>query len=195
MAHCPRCAKKFNSRMAVLAHMNQPLGSCMSYIAELASLHLPSSMVESPVASGNESDLEVQDCGIDAEATVWHEGETSDDTAMAVDSPLASKCRPDNVKEFQGAGCTFGKGKTFLEDFNTDPHAAEREVNLYYPFASKEEWELGSFLLLSGLSMANISGFLSLKLVSSFALLRCPAQELIREYLLGAVALPLFLHC
>jgi hypothetical protein len=73
---------------------------------------------------------------------------------------------PETV-EFPGAGITFGKGRTFLEEFGDDPHAKERATNLYYPFASKGEWELASFLLLSNMSMANITKFLSLKLVST----------------------------
>jgi hypothetical protein len=40
------------------------------------------------------------------------------------------------------------------------------QKNLYYPFASRDEWELAAFLLRSDLSLASIDSFLSLKLVS-----------------------------
>ena len=165
MVRCPLCAKKFKSRMAVLAHINQPLGSCMPYIAELAATQLPSN--ESPTQCWVASATEEQDY----EPEIGPSWPDEEDSTMDVDSLTAHQCEPNyasGVDEFQGARQTFGKGKTFLDDFNTDPYAAERHANLYYPFASKDEWELASFLLLSGLSMASITKFLSLRLVCSF---------------------------
>ena len=53
-----------------------------------------------------------------------------------------------------------------MDEFEDDEHAAMREDNLYYPWASRPEWELASFLLCSSLSMAAIDQFLSLDLVS-----------------------------
>jgi hypothetical protein len=154
--------------MAVLAHMNQPLGFCMAYIAKLAASQPPSNRVESQVTSGTE---EMEFTWSDARDLFLQETGTTDDCSMAVDDHLpVNQCRPAlNVKEFKGAGHMFGMGRTFLDDFNADPYGPEREVNLYYPFASKAEWELASFLLLSGVSMANITSFLSLKLVCTFA--------------------------
>ena len=52
------------------------------------------------------------------------------------------------------------------ERFDCDQYVKERKTNLYYPFASWDEWELAAFLLRSDLSMASIDSFLSLKLVS-----------------------------
>ena len=45
---------------------------------------------------------------------------------------------------FEGASKTYGKGTTFMEQFDNDRFANERTVNLYYPFASREEWEFAS---------------------------------------------------
>ena len=67
---------------------------------------------------------------------------------------------------FLGASQTFGKGETFLDIFNKDNYADKRNDNLYYPFATQPEWELASFLLKSGLSMAQTDEFLRLDLVS-----------------------------
>ena len=61
----------------------------------------------------------------------------------------------------------YGAGVTFMSEFGRDQYAAERVENLYYPFASKGEWELAAFLLRSNLSMASIDSFLSLKPVSA----------------------------
>ncbi|KAG1744791.1 hypothetical protein EDB19DRAFT_1591983, partial [Suillus lakei] len=47
-----------------------------------------------------------------------------------------------------------------------------------YPFASKEEWEIGDFLLRSPLSMAAIDVFLKLPLVQKLCLSFSNAREL-----------------
>ena len=172
--------------MAVLAHINQPLGSCMPYIAKLATASVQPPFndpaMEYQMASATENE---EDCGMgpsswpDEQDASQHKSAIGDRPVTAVDSLPNPQHGPDNTSvadEFQGAGWTFGKGKTFLEDFTTDPYAAERKVNLYYPFASKEEWELALFLLLSGLSMANITKFLLLRLVCSFSLLQSCTQ-------------------
>jgi hypothetical protein len=66
---------------------------------------------------------------------------------------------------FQGAAKVHAWGLTFLERFNDDAYAHHRNDNLYYPFASFQDWELASFLLSSTLSMAAIDRFLGIELV------------------------------
>ncbi|KAG0705579.1 hypothetical protein DFH29DRAFT_980830 [Suillus ampliporus] len=56
-------------------------------------------------------------------------------------------------------------GVTFLDLFDADEHAEYRKENLFYPFASREEWEVADFLLRSALSMAAINTFLQLSMV------------------------------
>jgi hypothetical protein len=73
---------------------------------------------------------------------------------------------PHFIEEYEGAAQSFGSGTTFMDEFDSDTHQSERIDNPYYPFASKFEWELASFLLLSDLSMASIMKFLPLHLVS-----------------------------
>jgi len=60
---------------------------------------------------------------------------------------------------------TYGQAPTFLDRFNEDEYSSFRAVNMYYPFSSKAEWELASFLLSSDLSMQKVDAFLKLKLV------------------------------
>jgi hypothetical protein len=67
---------------------------------------------------------------------------------------------------FPGASRAFGKGETLSDIFNKDDYADIRNDNVYYPFASQAEWKLASFLLRSGLSMAQTDEFLKLDLVS-----------------------------
>jgi len=60
---------------------------------------------------------------------------------------------------------TYGKAATFMDRFNEDQYAPFHTSNKFYPFSSKVEWELASFLLSSDLSMRKIDEFLKLKLV------------------------------
>ncbi|KAG1739730.1 hypothetical protein EDB19DRAFT_1574914, partial [Suillus lakei] len=47
-----------------------------------------------------------------------------------------------------------------------------------YPFSSWKDWEVGSWLLRSGLSMGKIYSFLSLKMIKTLPLSFCSAKEL-----------------
>jgi hypothetical protein len=70
------------------------------------------------------------------------------------------------VEEYDGAAKMYGSGTSFMRQFNSDTFATERAKNIYYPFASRAEWDLAAFLLSSDLSIAAIDNFLSLTLVS-----------------------------
>ena len=69
------------------------------------------------------------------------------------------------VEMHEHAAKSFGQGPTFMEKFGMDQFAEHRKINMYYPFVSRQDWEVGSWLLRSGLSMAGIDSFLSLELV------------------------------
>lgn len=169
MVRCPRCARKLKSHMAVLAHMNQPLGSCLSYIAEVAATQSALSRAETGDSASDPENSAMGSAAWPGAGDTFFRADEPDYDSMAVDDSHPNERTQSfasNIEEFPGAARTFGKGESFLEDFNNDPYATERQANLYYPFSSKEEWELASFLLLSGLSMANITRFLSLRLVS-----------------------------
>lgn len=64
---------------------------------------------------------------------------------------------------------SFGQGDTFMDVFDADDHADKRRDNLYYPFASRQDWEIASWILRSSLSMAEIDSFLSLELVNNIS--------------------------
>jgi len=70
--------------------------------------------------------------------------------------------------EFPTAGKIYGCTKSFIDRFHDDKYTSYRTQNPYYPFADREEWELGSFLLGSGMSMRKVDEFLRLKLVFFF---------------------------
>lgn len=82
-----------------------------------------------------------------------------------------------HVVEYDGALRVYGHGSTFMDKFDADEHASIRRTQPYYPFASRDEWELATFLLESSLSMASIDCFLKLELVcSNFYYLLFPIQ-------------------
>lgn len=74
---------------------------------------------------------------------------------------------PFRIKQHPTSSRVFGHGETFMDQFDKDQFVEARKQGLlYYPFATRDEWELASFLLQSNLSMSAIDRFLKLELVS-----------------------------
>ncbi|KAF8831720.1 hypothetical protein HHX47_DHR1001236 [Lentinula edodes] len=96
---------------------------------------------------------------------------------MDIDPMGAASSEPCTVR-FPNAGQRVGQGVTYLDEFNDDRFAEERKTNLYYPFASRPEWETASFLLNSSLSMREIDSYLQLDLTKRNNLSFRTAQRL-----------------
>ncbi|KAF8194077.1 hypothetical protein K438DRAFT_1906744 [Mycena galopus ATCC 62051] len=62
------------------------------------------------------------------------------------------------------------KGPTFMDNFWSDPKADERKSNIFFPFASSEEWEFASWLLKANLPLAITDEFLKLRLAAKMHL-------------------------
>lgn len=143
--------------------MNQPLGSCHSYTHELTTMgddlkrYLSHKQASSPEAISQQED---NSNAMDVDHPIMEDYEGYEGSVVEERSEFF-------VEEFDSASETYGRGSTFMDDFDCDNHASERIDNIYYPFTSRNEWELASFLLQSDLSMASINKFLSLALVSS----------------------------
>lgn len=91
-----------------------------------------------------------------------------DDFELPSDGPMELDFSSEShVEYYPGASDIYPGGKTFMQDFFSDEHGSLRRDNLFYPFASREDWQLASWLLRSGLSMAGIDTFLKLDLVSN----------------------------
>ncbi|KAF9455364.1 hypothetical protein BDZ94DRAFT_1316309 [Collybia nuda] len=106
-----------------------------------------------------------------------------EDELMDVDESSDMDIEPEDVKElfverFEGAAAKYKGGTTFMDEFDNDVHASKRTENLYYPFASRDEWELASYLLRSDLSVASINTFLSLSLIKQLGLSFHTSKEL-----------------
>ncbi|KAG1853679.1 hypothetical protein F4604DRAFT_1506422, partial [Suillus subluteus] len=69
-------------------------------------------------------------------------------------------------------------GLTFLDVLDADEFVEYRKDNLFYPFASKEEWEVADYLLRSSLSMAAVDEFLKLCMIQNLQLSFSNAREL-----------------
>jgi hypothetical protein len=167
MLHCPNCSRKWPDQMSVLAHMNQPLGSCYSYQEEMTSIadelrqfHHHKKMQTIMGNSHWEDTMAEVQVDVDVDMIELEPGVQADPAGVPLEKD------PHFIEEYKGAARSFGSGTTFMDKFNSDAYQSERIDTPYYPFASKYEWELASFLLLSDLSMASITKLLSLHLVS-----------------------------
>lgn len=157
---CPRCGARFGKEADVTNHMNQPWSKCASWMTDLEWISDAVKIKKINCHNLNESetnanpsfqDQEAGDDGINAEETFAAESGANQDTQY--------------VETFSGAGDVYGTGTTFMDDFKSNKYAGHRCQNIYYPFQTRSEWELASWLLRSGLSMQSINNFLSLELV------------------------------
>ncbi|KAG1816960.1 hypothetical protein EV424DRAFT_1540661 [Suillus variegatus] len=185
-ANCPNCLKEFQSAWAVSRHLSQPLTSCLRWIDQLedAAQILRDSQLADQHATLGPSDEEmvyVQDMN-DSGYFYGDEGGVvglESDLPGSVEEPLGSQAsEKPYVERFRNAAKVYRRGQTFWDRFNMDPYSAYRKDNLYYPFASRQDWELGSFLLCSSLSMAAIDEFLELELIKALSLSFRTAKEL-----------------
>lgn len=163
---CPRCAKKFKDQTSLLQHMNQPISSCLTHFEEC--VNIATTLQPDPTIS--ESDnmdrqrFEPSDF-MDTAEDYLPASYRSSLPASTSQNP-EDKQNPFNIKKHPTSGGVYGCGETFMDQCDKDRFTEMRKGNLYYPFASRDEWELASFLLRSRLSMAAVDRFLKLQLVS-----------------------------
>jgi hypothetical protein len=163
---CPRCGKKFCTAMNVLQHMNLPTGSCFDTVpllndslnnlaqgiaadfSEASHSHTTGQPLQEerkpPWSPGLYWDVEMSDTALN----------TPNDPAVQPSQPNCQHLPGRFMETFEGCGENFPGGKTFMDDFWADQYADQRRENIYYPWASKQEWAFVSWLLRSRLSMA-----------------------------------------
>ena len=152
-APCPFCGTRFKD---VLRHLNHRNSKCTGWFA------LPSDLTRSSSPQRLEFTGTIDDVPPPPPAD---DPEPTSNSTGASSQPLQN--------DFPNASKIYGREKSFIDRFNDDQYASQRVCNLYYPFADQEEWELGSFLLRSGMSMQKVDEFLKLKLVLGFQVFRC----------------------
>ena len=179
MAECPKCRKKFQSAFSVSRHLNQRWSACALQHPHLVAATLPPTFVlltpgDVPIESAANEAIDQNHAVYEADP---FNPDPLDSDAMVVDSnqlpPAGPPDRPVHQstqyirEDFPGGGGFAVQGTTFMEQFDKDLHSRERSKNPYYPFASRQEWQLGYFLLSSRMSLALINEFLRLDLVRS----------------------------
>jgi hypothetical protein len=150
--------------------MNYPLGSCYNHFLEVVNL-LEDLQQYNNLKHQPQHQLDHLSPSLVDETDTTQPAQEP----MDVDLPFIKSfdgTSPDGgpfVEKYEGAAKEYGAGVTFMSEFHHDQYAVECLENIYYPFASRDEWELAAFLLQSDLSMRSIDSFLSLKLVSAIA--------------------------
>ena len=185
MPNCPNCLKKFKDALGVTRHLGQPLVSCRQHttVEYTSAAQILSSLDRRASSESNQSSSHSQSSGFSMDLDLppaWNPGPNSDGDDMDYHheeadvenefpipdrETLGGGAAGGHFTRFQGAAKVHARGLTFLEWFNDDVYAHHRNENLYYPFASFQDWELASFLLSSTLSMAAIDRFLAIELV------------------------------
>ena len=184
MPHCPRCSKAFESAYSVTRHLSQPRSLCArvnghdgGLMTQACQSHPTSTRESEPVAVNEE----LEDSDLSRIDPQYLEDTYEMDTGIDLDDLSIRNSTP--VREdYLGAACTHGSGTSFMNDFDLDRFSDLRKTNLYYPFASRQDWQLGFFLLSSGMSMARIDQFLRLEWVCNLLPVVPTAGELQFRY-------------
>lgn len=169
--------------------MNQPKVSCATFVNDLVQISknaAPTRPPPSDIDPYQTSDGIVMGDGSDSSAPHYQPWNPSSDHGhrseqgywkemwAGEDPDQPNEPAPENLSP---AAEIFGSGLSFMDIFNTDQHAAKRIQNLYYPFSSRQDWEVASFLLRSTLSMAAIDEFLSLEMVRAYIIHLLPGSR------------------
>ncbi|KJA12854.1 hypothetical protein HYPSUDRAFT_152210 [Hypholoma sublateritium FD-334 SS-4] len=188
---CPRCKKRFKNESDVLNHMNQPYSRCRMRFEHLLNTSLRKRA--HPTTTAQHSN--VQPNPTESHSTAPDDSPLDDNEPRSPDTDTSSIRESDgdtrqdpsyyHILEYPGSAKVFGPGINFMDKFDQDQYASERREHLYYPFASRDEWEFASYLLRSSLSMAAIDKLLKLELIKGMGLsfrtakdLRCRAEIL-----------------
>ncbi|KAJ7041489.1 hypothetical protein C8F04DRAFT_1208338 [Mycena alexandri] len=172
--HCPICTKQFTNSKQCRQHMNQPHGRChaalhpavLNAAEHYASWKAAQDYGDDPNPGLTDEFHDVFDSGVDY---------APDSNAPKAGDPRLPSAGMEGTPEpptegvmpeyFRGASRTFGRGRTFMDSFREDKYAKERQSNVFYPFASSEEWEFASFISRSNMSNKTIDELLKLRLM------------------------------
>ncbi|KAG1800382.1 uncharacterized protein HD556DRAFT_1430435 [Suillus plorans] len=179
---CPSCGKGgFKNDVAVARHMSQPRSGCSTWLQDLVCLR--SEPDDSRMDSDDEPNISM-DMDDGPNIPDIESGGFGDWDQMSRGSTGGSESQgmpthnSEVIDSYPDCAQTYGNGYTFLDLFNSDSNSKHRATNPYYPFSSRKDWEVGSWLLRSGLSMGKIDSFLSLELIKTLPLSFLSAKEL-----------------
>ncbi|KAJ7684950.1 hypothetical protein DFH06DRAFT_1463105 [Mycena polygramma] len=176
LPYCPNCRKIFARSSDVLRHLNNQLSSCVKWSNDYNRLALSGDPLaeqfreklrkalreETPLKPASRPPKPPPEpMNVDFDP---YDNNPDDD----VDFDSDTSAQADETEEFPGAAQPQGQGQSFEDWVNGDRFAQERLTNPYYPFADALDWEIGSFLLRSNMTMKDIDDFLALQIVRKF---------------------------
>lgn len=172
----PLCQRTFRGRQGLRSHHTHSRPCSDWYKAQLQNLPRPLSpgSNESPEPllpwSANQSNpLASPPTRRNKPTTVEEVDEDDEDDGLGVDG-LSSDDEPSpskgHTETHPTAGKTYGKGRTFMQEIDEDVTSPESQSNIYHPFASRQDFEMGAWLSQSNVSMSQIDDFLKLPYVS-----------------------------
>ncbi|KAF9033510.1 hypothetical protein BJ165DRAFT_1410263 [Panaeolus papilionaceus] len=173
---CLRCGKLFESEANATNHMNQPQALCrythenVIHFNKIEQDKRDSLEPHSPdVLNTNNLEYPDADAGPYSEPMEGiKEGPQLGPSIFSHPTPQ-ERTQSLHCEDFplEGAHRTWNEthpGKTFMALFAENPLSSTHENLPYYPFSTRTEWEVASFLLQSGMSMAKIDQFLKLEI-------------------------------
>ncbi|KAI6103220.1 hypothetical protein EV401DRAFT_2079615 [Pisolithus croceorrhizus] len=185
---CLWCRKKFCSKTNVLQHMNQPMGLCYAVgwykDHALRTLYqppqdLPDSSHHPDLDSHVQTDMDVDHYdSLHLPSDQWSQGFDDDTGDIRMEVEDISDMWQSFTSIHPGCGTSFPGGSTCMDSFWQDAHTKEQRENLFYPFASSEEWQFSSWCMHLGLSMSTIDSLLSLNIIKQLSLSLRAAKEL-----------------
>ena len=137
MSCCPSCSKGFKDDVSIAMHMSQPTSGCNTWVNSLVRLQQE---LNAPVPATQDHRTPPSPSQLTTNVLDLPAAEPSHSDLDAMHVNAANE--PDVLTEehFIGAAQIFGKGMSFVDKFNTDRFSAHRQENLYYLFASLQEW-------------------------------------------------------
>ena len=163
---CPGCCKTFSNHTRLLQHMNQPHSHCMSHDLQIS---CATSILDIDADTDEDSDWMETGSSFSFHGNDITE-EVAEEYITGESLDIAEETLPHQpvTKLYPGTSKNYGQGHTFMDIFNANQFLAMCEHNIFYPFASKTEWQFTLWLTNSGLSMATVDECLSLDIVGSF---------------------------
>lgn len=184
---CPACGQGFAKGRGLEIHLSKSY-QCDVYAEELRELR---SRRLQEADEGNELDgkMDVDEVGdadeLDVQMEHGDEANARVDPLDLLPSPefairlddlnrgQSPSPSPTRVEEYETAGKSYGPGSSFfetLESRDSSEMRQARDANPYWPFEDEKEWELGLWLIETGLSQKAITNFLKLNYVSAHRL-------------------------
>ena len=181
MPYCPSCHSYFRTERLVKNHLSHKFSSCAGYLDQLlieddtlneeaeAETQIELGMQPSLHQSSLQMELGVNDDNMDFTMDNYMQQNDGDNSTNSSTSPMhidAIASQDFCIIDYPGASATYGQSSTFYEHIQEEnQHAEEKAQNIFYPFSSLEDWEVGKWLESLPISMEAKNQFFHLQYV------------------------------